>query len=47
VATVRALDEAGWERFGTHATYGRLDVAGLVRLAIDHDEEHLAGLERA
>ena len=44
LATVRALDEAGWARFGTHATYGRLDVAGLLRLAIDHDEEHLAGI---
>jgi hypothetical protein len=44
VATVRALDEAGWERYGTHETYGRLDVAGLVRLAIDHDAEHLASV---
>jgi len=44
VATVRALDDAGWARFGTHATYGRLDVAGLLALAIDHDEEHLAGV---
>jgi hypothetical protein len=44
VATVRALDEAGWQRFGTHETYGRLDVAGLLRLANDHDEEHAASL---
>jgi len=44
VATVRALDDAGWTRFGTHETYGRLDVAGLLRLAIDHDEEHAASL---
>lgn len=44
VATVRALDDAGWARFGTHETYGRLDVAGLLRLAIDHDEEHAASL---
>ena len=44
VATVRGLDEAGWGRSGTHATYGRLDVAGLLRIAIDHDEEHLRGL---
>ncbi len=44
VATVRALDEAGWDRYGTHETYGRLDVAGLLRLAIDHDAEHLASL---
>ena len=44
VATVRELDETGWSRHGTHATYGRLDVAGLLQLAIDHDEEHLRGL---
>jgi hypothetical protein len=44
VATVRALDEAGWDRYGTHETYGRLDVAGLLRLAIDHDAEHLASV---
>lgn len=46
VATVRGLDEAGWARSGTHATYGRLDVSGLVRVAIDHDEEHLTGIAR-
>jgi len=44
VASVRALDQAGWQRYGTHETYGRLDVAGLLRLAIDHDAEHLASL---
>lgn len=44
--TVRTLDrlgEAGWARTGTHATFGVLDVAGLMTKAIDHDEEHLAG----
>ncbi len=41
------LDDAGWARFGTHVTYGVLDVAGLLNLAIDHDEDHLAGLARA
>ena len=46
VATVRAFDAAGWARHGTHATYGVLDVAGLFRLAVDHDEEHLAGRAR-
>lgn len=44
VATVRALDDTGWTRWGTHDTFGRLDVSGLLRLAIDHDAEHLAGL---
>ena len=43
-ATVRALDDDGWARFGTHATYGRLDVEGLLRIAIDHDADHLRGL---
>jgi hypothetical protein len=41
VATLDALDDAGWARTGTHATYGVLDVAGLMVRAIDHDEEHL------
>jgi len=44
VATVNALDEPGWHRTGTHGTYGVLDVEGLVRLAIDHDEDHLAAI---
>jgi hypothetical protein len=44
LATVNALDEAGWQRHGTHATYGVLDVEGLLRLAFDHDEEHLAAI---
>jgi hypothetical protein len=44
VATIRVLDEVGWARSGTHVVYGRLDVAGLLRVAIDHDEEHLAGI---
>jgi hypothetical protein len=44
VATVRALDDAGWARSGTHSTYGVVDVAGLLRLAIDHDEDHAGSL---
>jgi hypothetical protein len=44
VDSVRALDDAGWQRHGTHATYGVLDVAGLIHLAMDHDEDHLTGL---
>ena len=38
------FNDAAWARTGVHATYGRLDVAGLLRLAIEHDEEHVAGL---
>jgi hypothetical protein len=45
VATVRALDDDGWRRSGRHATYGKLDVSGLLKLATDHDEDHLRGLE--
>lgn len=41
---VGALDEAGWARTGHHATFGELDVAGVLRNAVDHDEEHLRGL---
>lgn len=44
IAIVAAWDEAGWARAGTHATCGPLDVAGLVRNALTHDEEHLQGL---
>jgi len=44
VATVQAFDDAGWARSGTHATYGVLDVAGLLGMAIEHDEEHLRGV---
>jgi hypothetical protein len=45
VATVSALDADGWTRSGIHETFGRLDVRGLLRLAIDHDEAHFRGLE--
>jgi uncharacterized damage-inducible protein DinB len=45
VAQLDALDDAGWARTGTHATYGLLDVAGLVQRAVDHDEEHVRALE--
>lgn len=44
LTTLGALDEAGWARVGHHATFGELDVAGLVRNAVDHDAEHLGGL---
>jgi hypothetical protein len=45
LATIDALDEAGWARTGEHTTFGPLDVAGLLRNAFDHDEEHLRGLD--
>jgi hypothetical protein len=43
VASLKALDASAWTRSGTHATYGKLDVAGLLGLATDHDEDHLRG----
>ena len=42
VARLDALDDTGWARRGRHATYGELDVAALMKIALDHDEEHLA-----
>jgi hypothetical protein len=44
LATLDALGPAGWARKGTHDTYGELDVAGLMSVAADHDDEHLASL---
>ena len=46
MATIDALDDAGWARTGTHATFGILDVAGLMIRAVDHDEEHIKSFER-
>lgn len=46
LAHLDALDDAGWARTGTHATYGVLDVLDLVTVAADHDDDHLATLER-
>ena len=48
-ATLALLDNVGpdvWARTGTHDTYGLLDVAGLMAVAADHDDEHLASLRR-
>jgi len=42
VASLDALDDAGWARRGLHATFGELDVSALMRIALDHDEEHVA-----
>lgn len=46
-ATLAMLDDLGpdvWARTGTHDTFGVLDVAGLMTVAADHDDEHLASL---
>ena len=41
VEMLTALDDASWARTGTHDTFGVLDIAGLLRRAVDHDDEHL------
>lgn len=41
VARLDALDADGWARRGRHDTFGILDVAALLRIALDHDAEHL------
>ena len=41
-----SLHPEGWARTGIHATYGRLDVAALLGIAVEHDADHLAELER-
>ena len=45
LSRLEALDDDGWAKTWVHATFGRLDVAGLMRVAADHDDEHLAALE--
>ena len=45
LAMLNELGPDGWTRTGTHDTFGLLDVAGLMAVAADHDDEHLASLE--
>jgi hypothetical protein len=47
MSTLAALDDAGWDRTGTHATYGVLDVAGLMLRAADHDDDHVGSFNSA
>lgn len=44
VIQAAGFDDAQWARTGDHDTYGLLDVGGLLTVAADHDDEHLAGL---
>lgn len=41
VVRLRGLDDEQWQRRAWHATFGDLDVAGLMRQALRHDREHL------
>ena len=42
VAILDGFDDATWNRTGIHATWGEIDVAGLMVRAVDHDDEHIA-----
>ncbi len=44
LARVLTLDETGWSRAAMHTTYGRLDVAGLLTVLADHDDDHRTAL---
>ena len=45
VRLLDGLDEGGWARWGTHYKHGRLDVAGLLEIILEHDDEHVAAVE--
>jgi len=45
IARLDALGGDGWQRYGIHVTYGRLDVPALLRVLADHDAEHLTQLD--
>ena len=47
IARLDALDPGGWAHQGRHDTFGVLDVAALLRIALDHDEDHLAQIGAA
>jgi DinB superfamily len=46
VAHLEGFTEEGWARVGTHARLGHMDVAGLCAQILEHDEEHLAELNK-
>ncbi len=46
IARVDELDAAGWARTGRHDVFGILDVAAMLRILLDHDDEHLAQIAR-
>jgi DinB family protein len=45
IEQVAALGPDAWHRTGIHETFGELDLAGLLAILLDHDDEHLASLE--
>ena len=45
VAILNSFDDEGWSRTGIHETWGEVDVATLMGKALDHDDEHIEGLD--
>jgi hypothetical protein len=43
---VRGLSDEERERTGHHETYGEITVERYLQIALDHDRDHLRGLER-
>ena len=43
---VRGLSEEERRRVGVHAKFGELTVDGYLKIALDHDQDHLKSLER-
>jgi len=43
---VRDLSEEERSRVGLHTKFGELTVDGYLRVALDHDRDHLRSLER-
>jgi len=46
VEFVRGLSTDERQRTGAHATYGQVTVDGYLRVALEHDRDHLRALER-
>src|SRR5438552_1370202 len=47
VRTLHGLSEADWERTGTHEIRGPMTVMQIATQIADHDEEHIAQIERS
>jgi len=46
VRALRSISAADWERTGTHEARGVMSVLDLARYVADHDDEHIAQIER-
>ena len=47
VSALRAISPEDWERAGTHEARGSMSVLDIARYIADHDDEHIAQIERA